>query len=117
EPWDRVLSTLVDTLADRADADIAALADALGGEAAAELRAVAVEAPPAESSEAAGSGMSDTIQRLRQRHLAEQERELTRRLRQATSQAEQEAILVEKQRIQEQKRRVQGLAPAHTANA
>lgn len=117
EPWDRVLSTLVDTLADRADADVAALADALGGEAAAELRAVAVEAPPAESSEAAGSGMSDTIQRLRQRHLAEQERELTRRLRQATSQAEQEAILVEKQRIQEQKRRVQGLAPAHTANA
>ncbi|HSJ97880.1 MAG TPA: DNA primase, partial [Myxococcota bacterium] len=54
-PWDRVLTTLVDTLADRPDADLGALADGLGGEAAAELRAVAVEAPPAEDPEAAGS--------------------------------------------------------------
>lgn len=116
-PWDGVLSVLVDTLADRPDADLAALADGLGGEAAAELRAVAVESPPAADLEAAGSGMSDTILRLRQRHLVERERELTRRLRQATSEAEQQDILAEKQRIQEQKRRTQGLAAARSANA
>jgi hypothetical protein len=76
-----------------------------------------VESPPADDLEAAGSGMSDTILRLRQRHLVERERELTRRLRQATSETEQQSILAEKQRIQEQKRRTQGLAPARSANA
>lgn len=116
-PWDRVLPALVDTLADRADADLAALADTLGGEAGAELRAVAVEAPPAEGPEAAGSGMSDTLQRLRQRRLAEQERELTRRLRQATTEAEQQTILAEKQRIQELKRRTLDLHPLRAVRA
>lgn len=116
-PWDRVLPALVDALADRTDADVAALAEGLGGEAAAALRAVAMEAPPAESPEAAGSGMSDTILRLRQRRLAERERELTRRLRQATTETEQQTILAEKQRIQEEKRRAQGLAAARAASA
>jgi DNA primase len=116
-PWDRVLAVLVDGLTDRPDADVAALAEQLGGEAAAELRAVAVEAPPAESPEAAGSGMSDTLLRLRQRRLAEQERELTRRLRQATTEAEQQTILAEKQRIQELKRRTLGLTPSRVAEA
>lgn len=116
-PWDRVLPALVDTLADRTDADVATLADTLGGEAAAELRAVAVEALPVESPEAAGSGMSDTLQRLRQRRLAEQERELTRRLRQATTEAEQQTILEEKQRIQELKRRTLDPHPVRAVRA
>lgn len=116
-PWDRVLPALADTLADHAGADVAALAETLGGEAAAALRAVAVEALPAESPESAGSGMSDTLQRLRQRRLAEQERELTRRLRQATSLAEQETILAEKQRIQELKRRTQNPRPPRALRA
>lgn len=116
-PWDRVLPALADTLADHAGADVAALAETLGGEAAAALRAVAVEALPAESPESAGSGMSDTLQRLRQRRLAEQERELTRRLRQATSLAEQETILAEKQRIQELKRRTQDPRPPRALRA
>jgi DNA primase len=114
-PWDRVLPALVDAFVDRADADLGALAEQLGGEAGAELRAVAVEAPLAETAEAAEPGISDTILRLRQRRLVEQERELTQRLRLATSEAEQQTILAEKQRIQELKRRTQGAAPTRSA--
>lgn len=116
-PWDRVLPALVDALVDRSDADLGALAEQLGGEAGAELRAVAVEAPLAETVEAAEPGMSDTILRLRQRRLVEQERELTQRLRLATSAAEQQTILAEKQRIQELKRRTQGAAPTRSVRA
>ncbi|HEY8493694.1 MAG TPA: DNA primase [Myxococcota bacterium] len=116
-PWDRVLPALVDLLADRPDADVAALADQLGGEPGAELRAVAVEPPLVDDPEAAGSAIDDTLLKLRQRRLAAEERELTRRLRQATSEAEQQRILAEKQRIQEQKRRTLGLAPPRAARA
>ena len=103
-PWDRVLSSLVDTLTDRSDADLGALAETLGGEAGAELCAVAVEASPEADEEAAIAAMSDTFRRLRQRRLAEQDRQLTQRLRQAGSDAERQAILEEKHRIQQRKR-------------
>jgi hypothetical protein len=48
--------------------------------------------------------MSDTFRRLRQRRLAEQDRQLTQRLRQAVSDAERQEILEEKHRIQQRKR-------------
>ncbi len=103
-PWDRVLSTLVDTLSDRSDADLGALAEQLAGDAGAELCAVAVEASPEEDEEAAIAAMRDTFRRLRQRRLAEQDRQLTQRLRQAGSEEERQAILEEKHRIQQRKR-------------
>ena len=116
-PWDRVLSTLVDTLSDRSDADLGALAETLGGEAGAELCAVAVEASPAADEEGAIAAMSDTFRRLRQRRLAEQDRQLTQQLRQAGSDAERQAILEEKHRIQQRKRLEPDLASGRAATS
>ena len=114
-PWDRVLSTLVDALSDRSDADLGALADQLGGDAGAELCAVAVEASPEADEEAAIAAMRDTFRRLRQRRLAEQNRQLTQRLRQAGSEEERQAILEEKHRIQQRKRLEPDLASGRAA--
>ncbi len=116
-PWDRVLSTLVDTLRDRSDADLGALAEQLGGEAAAELCAVAVEASPEAEEEAAIAAMRDTFRRLRQRRLAEEDRQLTQRLRLAVSDAERQAILEEKHRIQQRKRLEPELASGRAATS
>jgi DNA primase len=114
-PWDRVLSALVDALRDRADADLGALAEQLGGEAGAELCAVAVDASPEADLEAAVAAMSDTFRRLRQRRLAEQDRQLTQRLRQAGSDAERQEILEEKHRIQQRKRLEPDVVPGRAA--
>jgi DNA primase len=114
-PWDRVLSLLVDTLADRSDADLGALAEQIGGDAGAELCAVAVEAAPEMEPEAAISAMRDTFRRLRQRRLAEQDRQLTQRLRQAGSDQERQAILEEKHRIQQRKRLEPDATPGRAA--
>jgi hypothetical protein len=114
-PWDRVLSALVDALRDRADADLGALAEQPGGEAGAELCAVAVDASPEADLEAAVAAMSDTFRRLRQRRLAEQDRQLTQRLRQAGSDAERQEILEEKHRIQQRKRLEPDVVPGRAA--
>ncbi|MCL4685084.1 DNA primase [Myxococcota bacterium] len=114
-PWDRVLPALVDALADRSDADLGALAEQLGDDAGAELCAVAVEAAPEGDAEAAIAAMRDTFRRLRQRRLAEQDRQLTQRLRLAGSDAERHAILEEKHRIQQRKRLEPDATPGRVA--
>ncbi len=114
-PWDRVLPALVDVLADRSDADLGALAEQLGDDAGAELCAVAVEAAPEGDAEAAIAAMRDTFRRLRQRCLAEQDRQLTQRLRLAGSDAERQAILEEKHRIQQRKRLEPDATPGRAA--
>ena len=101
-PWDSLLPALVqaDGLA------VAEIAERLGGEAGAELLALAVEDQPALEPPQAERAIGDTILRLRQRRLAEQRRATTRRFRE-----EGRVDMAVKQRENEERKRVQALSP------
>jgi DNA primase len=117
-PWDRVLPGLLDVLGAGADPAAGSLpADALDRlashldpEAAAELRAAALEGGVGVGQADARREIGDTILRLRQRREAEQRRDTTRRFREGTF-GSHEDFLAEKQRQIEERRRAQGLAP------
>jgi DNA primase len=116
-PWDVVLPTLVEAFARPGagvaeggrGADVASLAERLGGEPGSALRRVAVEEAPELGVEEARRAIGDTILRLRQRRQAAARRATTRQYREGAF-GDPDAFLAEKQRQIEERRRSQGLA-------
>jgi DNA primase len=105
-PWDRVLPALAEACAAQGSVAVAELAERLGGGAASELMALAVEDKPALEPPQAERAIGDTLVRLRQRRLAAQRRATTRRFRE-----EGRVDIDLKQREIEESKRVTGLAP------
>ncbi|MDJ0865214.1 MAG: DNA primase [Myxococcota bacterium] len=110
-PWASILLAVLDARTAGAAADVHALAAQLDEEAAAELRALAVEEHPGLEADEARRAVDDTIAGLRRRRHAERRRDTTRRLR---DEADPLSLLAEKQRQIEERKQTQGLTPSPT---